>query len=69
MITHDMTALIHRISTKPNRVGIIDSIHTVPDKELASIQRTIDLLEEFGLQLGFPYVTNGSSLRCFWLLM
>jgi phage-related protein len=31
---------------------------TLPDKEMAHIQYVLELLEEFGLQLGSPYVEH-----------
>ena len=40
------------------RAPVEEFFDTVPDKEFASIQRTLGLLEEFGLQLGSPHVRH-----------
>ena len=40
------------------RAPVEEFFDTVPDKEFAGIQRTLGLLEEFGLQLGSPHVRH-----------
>jgi len=42
--------------TRNNACPILDFFKKIPKKDVAKILSDIDLLEEFGLSLGMPYI-------------
>lgn len=53
---------------KNNTSPIMDFFKSVPKKDLAKILREIDLLEEFGLELGMPHIKKLINAEDLWEL-
>ncbi len=47
---------------------ILDFLKSIPKKDVAKILREIDLLEEFGLSLGMPYIKKLVNSEDVWEL-
>ncbi|MDW7659885.1 MAG: type II toxin-antitoxin system RelE/ParE family toxin [Bacillota bacterium] len=54
--------------TRNNKYPILDFFEKIPKKDVAKILRDIDLLEEFGLSLGMPYIKKMSGTKDIWEL-
>ena len=54
--------------TKNNSCPIHDFLTTIPKKDLSKILREIDLLQEFGFQLGMPHVKKMKGTEDIWEL-
>lgn len=54
--------------TRNNKCPILDFFEKIPKKDVAKILRDIDLLEEFGLSLGMPYIKKMSGTKDIWEL-
>lgn len=54
--------------TRNNTCPILDFFKKLPKKDVAKILRDIDLLEEFGLSLGMPYIKKITGTKDVWEL-
>lgn len=54
--------------TRKNKCPILDYLMKIPKKDVAKILREIDLLEEFGLSLGMPYIKKLTGTKDLWEL-
>lgn len=54
--------------TRNNACPILDFFKKIPKKDVAKILRDIDLLEEFGLSLGMPYIKKMTGTKDIWEL-
>lgn len=54
--------------TRNNSCPILEFFKKIPKKDVAKILREIDLLEEFGLSLGMPYIKKMTGNKDIWEL-
>ncbi len=54
--------------TRNNTCPILEFLEQIPKKDAAKILRDIDLLEEFGLSLGMPYIKKMMGTKDIWEL-
>ena len=54
--------------TRNNTCPILDFFKTIQKKDVAKILRDIDLLEEYGLSLGMPYIKKMTGTKNIWEL-
>jgi len=61
---------LHKIIyfTRNNTCPIFEFFKKIPKKDVAKILREIDLLEEFGLSLGMPYIKKMTGTKDIWEL-
>lgn len=53
---------------KNNEIPVFNFIIRLPKKDQAKILREIDLLEKFGLSLGYPHIKKINSKENIWEL-
>jgi len=54
--------------TRNSTCPILEFFKKIPKKDVAKILRDIDLLEEFGLSLGMPYIKKMTGTKDIWEL-